>query len=192
MSLSSLAWRSATSWKILTHLSHAENLLKTVTIERTARRKLPRQFGVTDKRGRIVLEGRRAKDVIGMNVRQHHITDRQLGPRANREAQAAAVMQAAAGIDHRHRIATDDETEVGDGVEVARGGVLGNALTNVNAGCDLRHRCRSRRFRAQPRRHAAQAKPAHERRATGQGFVDRGIHRGSVTVPRQAPTVLWS
>jgi hypothetical protein len=92
---------------------------------------------VTDKLRLVDLERGRSKNVIGVDVGHHHVFDRELSCFPNRGAQPLAVDQASARVDDRHRVAADDEADVGYGVFVLRRHVFIHATTNVNPRCDF-------------------------------------------------------
>jgi hypothetical protein len=73
---------------------------------------------VTDKLWLVVLERGRSKDVIGVDVGQHHVLDRELSRLSNGRAQTRAIGQASAWVYDRYRVAADDEPDVGYGVIV--------------------------------------------------------------------------
>src|SRR5207244_10372326 len=77
-----------------------------------------RQLGMTDEIGVILAEGGSPEDVVRMDMGQDHIADRPVRAGADRRAQRAALLEAAAGIDDRYGSATDDEADIGDRVLV--------------------------------------------------------------------------
>jgi hypothetical protein len=77
-----------------------------------------RQFGVPDKIGAVVAEGRGPEDMVGMDVGQNHISDRLIRTRADRCAQPASLREAAAGVDDCHGLIANDKADIGDRVFV--------------------------------------------------------------------------
>src|SRR6476661_10404816 len=53
--------------------------------------------------------------MVGVAMRIHHVTNWLFGAIADRSEQLPSLAHATAGINHRHRIITYDEADVGDG-----------------------------------------------------------------------------
>src|SRR5688572_20960758 len=82
---------------------------------------------------RLVLEeSTGAEDVIGMNVRHEHVSDWQVGDLANSRTQPLTIFQTATRIHDRDTLASDDEADVRDRVEVLGASRLMYAPPNVN------------------------------------------------------------
>ena len=83
-----------------------------------------RQFDMADKIGVVVAESCGTEDVVGMDVGQDHILDWPIGERPDRGAQLATLPSAAARIDHRHGVVSDNEADIGNCVIIRRSGLL--------------------------------------------------------------------
>jgi hypothetical protein len=81
----------------------------------------------------VLLECRRAEDVIGVDVGHHHVFDRELGFPAYGGSQAFPVNAASARVEDRYCITADDEPDVGYGVFVFWGGVCVQAAPYMNS-----------------------------------------------------------
>ena len=114
-----------------------------------------RQLGMPDEIGVIFAKRGRPEDVVGMDVGQDHIADRPIGTRADRGAQRAALLEAAAGIDDRYRSGPDDEADIGDRVVVRRRSLLMHSVMHKDPGGNLRYR--QRRGFGVGRRHREEA-----------------------------------
>ena len=68
---------------------------------------------MADEHGSAAHECCVAKDVVRMAVRVDDISDRLVGAGADRSQQPLAFANAAAGVDHRHRVVADDEPDIG-------------------------------------------------------------------------------
>src|SRR5437879_1341681 len=65
--------------------------------------------GVTEQPRGVPAKGAGAEDVVGMDMADGDIADRQIRLLPDGSAQPLAIGQAAAGIGHQHRLAPDDE-----------------------------------------------------------------------------------
>ena len=88
-------------------------------------------------------EGTGAEQVIGVNVRQYDVTDRQVGPGADRGEQGLALPKAAAAVDHRHAVSAHHEGEIGDAAAVGGAELLVGPLVDEDARSDFAHRQRN-------------------------------------------------
>ncbi len=117
----------------------------------------PRQVAVAHEGDAGGREGGVAEDMIGMHVSIDDEADRLCGPGPHRRQHLLAFAHAAAAVDHRHDVATDDETRIGDGAFVGLRHQGHVARMHEDAGRDLAHRQgRGRRPGARhrpPRRH---------------------------------------
>ena len=122
-------------------------------VELAALRQGGGQLRMADDLGAAIGEGGRAHDVVGMDMGEDEVADRQRRRRFDGLPQQPAMRQAAARVDHRDRIAADDEAGIGQRVEIVRRGVLIEARQDEDAGSDLGGS--SRRDAAAPSRAAA-------------------------------------
>ena len=79
---------------------------------------------MADDLGAAIGEGGGAHDVVGMDMGEDEVADRQRRRGFDRLPQQPAMRQAAARVDHRDRITADDEAGIGQGIEIFRRGVL--------------------------------------------------------------------
>ena len=84
--------------------------------------------------GPEALERSRTEYMIGMHVREHHEANRQARHFANPCAQALAVVQTTARVEHGYRVPAHDEADIGDRIAVGGGGILIDAATDVDPG----------------------------------------------------------
>ncbi len=84
-------------------------------------------------------EGSCAEDMVGVDMGQHYVANRQLRCFADGCAQILAVEQAAAGVHDADGFAAYDEADVGDGVVVGCGRIFVQAAAEVDAGGDFTH-----------------------------------------------------
>ena len=77
--------------------------------------------------------------MVGMHVRVDHVADRLGGPCTDRGQQAAALADAAAGIDHRNGVVADDKCDVGNGAFVVAAHERQGAGVNEDPGRHFRH-----------------------------------------------------
>ena len=84
--------------------------------------------------GMVVAENRSTEDVVGMDVGQDHISDRPIGERPDRGAQLATLSSAAARIDHRHRVVSENEADVGDRIVIRRRGPFMRSVVHKDPG----------------------------------------------------------
>ena len=113
------------------------------------------------------------------------IADRQIGLLPDGSAQPLAIGQAAAGVGDQHRLAPDDETDIGDGIVIAGAGILIDAAPDMEAG---RHFFGGEGTGAGCRRDGPQGSgQAAETKPAGQGTATRqGRHRPSSRAPSAA------
>ncbi len=107
-------------------------------IHRPRRQRL-RQGAVADEGRALGGEGGVAEHVVGMDMGVDHVAHRQ-AVRCRRAAQALPRPQAAAGIDHRHRVAPDHEADIGDRPVIAAPGQRVGRGIDEDARRDLLHR----------------------------------------------------
>src|SRR5262245_9653715 len=69
---------------------------------------------MSGEQGSVADKGSVAKDMIGMAMRVDDVSDRLVRAGADRRKQLAALTHTAAGVDHRDRLVTDDEADIGD------------------------------------------------------------------------------
>ena len=93
-----------------------------------------------DKIGMVVAEGRGTEDVVGMDVGQDHISDRPIGERPDRGAQLATLSSAAARIDHRHRVVSENEADIGDRIVIRRRGLFMHPVVHKDPCSDFSDR----------------------------------------------------
>src|SRR5258708_3109787 len=86
-----------------TPLAPAENGLQASLIKFPTLRQSVWQTGVAYEFRPVLLERSRTEYMIGVDVREHHETNRQLRHLANPCAQALAVIEATARIEYGHR-----------------------------------------------------------------------------------------
>ena len=121
----------------------AEGFMQPAQIIVAALGQCARQLGMADEIGMIVAERGGPENMIGMDVGHDHIADRQPGSRTDRRAQLGSLAIAAAGIDHRDGIVSDDKSDIGDLVVVFRRRIFLNPLMDKDAGrnfCDGQRR----------------------------------------------------
>ena len=94
--------------------------MQSAQIVRPALGKSARQLGMADELGMVVTECGGAEDMVGMDMGHDHIADRQPSPGADRGPEHDPLMIAAAGVDHRHRVISDDEPDIGDFAVICR------------------------------------------------------------------------
>src|SRR5258708_31888682 len=107
-----------------TCLALAENGLQASLIIFPALRQSVRQTGVAYEFRPVLLERSRTEYMIGVDVREHHETNRQLRHLANPCAQALAVVEASARIEHGHGVPAHDAADVGDRIAGGGAGIL--------------------------------------------------------------------
>ncbi len=111
----------------------AHGTSKCIEIELSARGQGAWQVRVADK-GRFVLhESAVAEKMIGVAMRIDDVPDRLVGPGTNSCHQSSSLADAAAGIDHRDCILSDDETDIGDRTVVLTCHLRGSAVVNEYA-----------------------------------------------------------
>src|SRR4029077_11607789 len=76
------------------------------------------QLGVAYEIGMVVSEGGGAEDMVGMDVGQNHIADRQIRLVADRRPNRPSLRKAAARVDHGDRNCPDDKAYICDRVLV--------------------------------------------------------------------------
>src|SRR5262249_3388554 len=69
---------------------------------------------MSGEQGSVAAKGSVAKDMIGMAMRADDVSDRLVGAGADRRQQPPSLTHTAAGVDHRDRLVTDDEADIGD------------------------------------------------------------------------------
>ena len=116
---------------------------------------------MADERRLVLQERAGAEHMVRMRMAHHHVADRQRCALLDRGAQGGAVGEAAARVEHQHRLLADDEAGIGDGVGVAGRRLLVHAAAHMDAGRDLAQRERRRGARAAERQ-AAGAHPAED------------------------------
>ena len=94
--------------------------MQSAQIVRAALGKSARQLGMADELGMVVTECGGAEDMVGMDMGHDHIADRQPSPGADCGPEHDPFMIAAAGVDHRDRVISDDEPDIGDFVVICR------------------------------------------------------------------------
>ena len=107
---------------------------KIVEIIRPARRQRLRQLAVADEAGSLCGEGRIAEDMVGMAVGVDDVADRLGCAGPHRRQQRLALTEAAAGVDHGHRILADDKADIGDVAFVLAGHEGGGPGVHENSG----------------------------------------------------------
>ena len=92
----------------------AEQATECDEIMRPALRQRLRQLAVADMDDAVAGKSSVAEDMIGMAVGGDDIAHRKSGALADGRAQLPTDAHAATAVDHRHGIAPDDESEIGD------------------------------------------------------------------------------
>ena len=119
---------------------------KGIDVELPAHSQSSRQIPVADEAGSISRKCCIAKDMIRMAVRIYDVPDRLFRMRANSGEQLFTLAQAASRVDHRDRVAADDEPDIGDGAFVFPGHQRGRAGVHKNPGRDFADRQRALLF----------------------------------------------
>ena len=142
----------------------AQEIVHALAVEFPALGDHLRQGGMADELGMVPGEGRRAQNMVGVDVRHDHIADWQRSAGADRLAKRAAIGQAAAGIDHGDQVSPHHEADVADGVLVGGGRNLVQANAHEQAGRYFRdlggghgeapEACSRRRRKTRPRQGA--------------------------------------
>jgi len=99
-----------------------------------------RQPNMADELGSVSDEGGVAEHMVGMAMGVDDVADRLGCASPHRRQQRLALTEAAAGVDHGHRILADDKADIGDVAFVLAGHEGGGPGVHEDSRCDFAHR----------------------------------------------------
>jgi hypothetical protein len=111
-----------------------------------------------------------------MHMGVDHVPDRPVAALPDRREEAAAGLDAAAGVDDRDHVPPDHEAEIGDRARIVGRRERDGRLVHEDPGCDFprRERARPGRGRGSPGRPQGEAERGLEERAAPHADTVRG------------------